>query len=114
MGARLKLESLPLLNGAIEQLQAGIVSTMHTANSRSCGEMMQPTGSLHVAHTQILFDPQTSGGLLIALPAARAASLCTALHQHGYASARVLGEVTPLTPGHTRPVDVSQATRDIT
>jgi selenide,water dikinase len=106
-GARLQLESLPLLNGAIEQLQAGIVSTMHAANSRSSGEMMQPTGSLHVAHTQILFDPQTSGGLLIALPAARAASLCTALHQHGYASARVIGEVTPLTPGHTRPVDVS-------
>ena len=105
-GAHLQLDKLPLLNGAIEQLQAGIVSTMHAANSRSSGELMQPLGSLDVARMQILFDPQTSGGLLIALPAARATDLCSELYQHGYTQAKVIGEVTPLTHGSTRPVEV--------
>ncbi|HEY6131636.1 MAG TPA: selenide, water dikinase SelD [Halioglobus sp.] len=92
--AHLELAQLPLLHGAIELSRAGIVSTMHAANVRSAGRMLQTVPKADEARVQLLFDPQTSGGLLIALPAGRAAALCAALQQHGYAAARIVGEVT--------------------
>jgi selenide,water dikinase len=42
---------------------------------------------------EILFDPQTSGGLLFALPADRADELVKALHVAGIAAAARVGEV---------------------
>jgi selenide,water dikinase len=41
----------------------------------------------------IFFDPQTSGGLLIAVPKARAARLLKKLHTTGVAEATIIGEV---------------------
>jgi selenide,water dikinase len=48
----------------------------------------------------ILADAQTSGGLLISLPAERAGALLAALQERGVASAALIGEVT--TPGTGR------------
>jgi selenide,water dikinase len=42
---------------------------------------------------QVLFDPQTSGGLLIALPSSQASALVDALHARGVSSAVLIGEV---------------------
>ena len=42
---------------------------------------------------QVLFDPQTSGGLLIALPASQASALVDALHARSVGSAVIIGEV---------------------
>jgi selenide,water dikinase len=104
LGARLELVQLPLLRGVIEQMRAGIVSTMHAANVQSGGHFLQHAQSVDEAHLQMLFDPQTSGGLLIALSAERAEILCDALRQHGYAQACVIGEVTALSHGSALPV----------
>ena len=43
----------------------------------------------------LLFDPQTSGGLLIALPADRADALASALERDGLPSHRASGRVEP-------------------
>jgi selenide,water dikinase len=93
-GARISLTQLPLLPGALELSRAGIVSTMHAANVRSAGHYAQhPAAADDDLRTPMLFDPQTSGGLLIAVPAARAQALSDALLEHGYPEARVIGEV---------------------
>jgi selenide, water dikinase len=55
---------------------------------------------------QMLFDPQTSGGLLIAVPASEAQVLCDALQQAGYAAARIIGNVVALAPGARFPVQL--------
>jgi selenide,water dikinase len=48
----------------------------------------------------IAYDPQTSGGLLIALEAGTAARLLAALQQQGYApECRVIGSVRGTDPG---------------
>jgi selenide,water dikinase len=44
---------------------------------------------------EIAFDPQTSGGLLIALPQADAEPLLRALHADGAAAAATVGQATP-------------------
>jgi len=43
---------------------------------------------------QVMFDPQTSGGLLIALPSSQTSALVDALHARGVGSAVIIGEVT--------------------
>jgi len=42
----------------------------------------------------ILFDPQTSGGLLISLPESEAESLLARMHREGIEEAAIIGEVT--------------------
>ncbi len=43
----------------------------------------------------ILFDPQTSGGMLISLPRDRAERLVADLRERGHAAAAIIGQVTP-------------------
>jgi selenide,water dikinase len=103
-GARLSLAQLPVLGGALDHLRGGIVSTMHAANERSARLLYQYSPSVDAARLQLVFDPQTSGGLLIALPRERARALCDALHHAGYAEARIIGEVTGRVDGSAAPV----------
>jgi selenide,water dikinase len=98
-GARLALARLPVLSGALEQIRGGITSSMHAANTRSGGHLIQHAPSVDEARVQLLFDPQTSGGLLIALPRGRAKALCDALQHAGYSQACVIGEVMERSPG---------------
>jgi selenide,water dikinase len=72
---------------------------MHAANVRSAERFLEAGPSAEEARVQMLFDPQTSGGLLIALPAGRAQALCDALHQADYVEAGIVGEVTALPSG---------------
>jgi len=43
--------------------------------------------------SDILFDPQTSGGLLIAVPKAQAGALAAKMREEGVEDATVIGEV---------------------
>lgn len=103
LGARIELAQLPLLGGVMEHLRTGIVSTMQEANLRSGSAALQ-AGAVSNPAAQILFDPQTSGGLLIALPSAKASALVDALHGAGYLRACIIGEITSRPTSDTRPV----------
>ena len=51
----------------------------------------------------LVHDPQTSGGLLLAMDAAAASRLLTALPQHGYLpQCRVIGQIHAGDPGIIR------------
>ena len=52
----------------------------------------------------ILFDPQTSGGLLIAVPAAKTTKLLKKLHAAGVSEAAVIGEVTTKPKGRIKAI----------
>lgn len=52
----------------------------------------------------ILFDPQTSGGLLIAIPESQAQSLVTKMREEGIEEAAIVGEVVPEPKGRIRVV----------
>ena len=53
------------------------------------------------ARLQMLFDPQTSGGLLIGIAADRAQVLRDALRERNYVHAEIVGEVVWRSPGGT-------------
>jgi selenide,water dikinase len=53
---------------------------------------------------ELLFDPQTSGGLLLSVPGSQADELVTALKQAGVDAAARIGEVVDDDEGHVRVV----------
>ncbi len=55
--------------------------------------------SLNRAEEELLYDPQTSGGLILSVPSDQASGLITALHNAGVSSAVKIGEVTDGAPG---------------
>ena len=93
MGARLIVEHLPLLPGALQLSRQGVLSTMHPDNVNSFGRYLDRSGQVDAARLRMLFDPQTSGGLLIAVPAGGGQPLVDELHRAGYSQACRIGEV---------------------
>jgi selenide,water dikinase len=88
-GARLYLAELPMLSGALACIQAGYTSTLMPANRRARDQTRLVNVDASDARYQLLFDPQTHGGLLAALPEAHVTQLLKDLRGHGYAAAVV-------------------------
>lgn len=87
------LNALPVLDGALETVQAGIFSSLQPSNVRLRRAIKnQQTAVKHELYP-LLFDPQTAGGLLAAVPGERADSCIAELRQLGYPHARVIGQV---------------------
>ncbi len=77
VGLRIGLGAVPLLPGALEYARRGVLPGGLGRNRDyllGAGAVRLAEG-LEDAHAQLLFDPQTSGGLLFALPQAQAAEL---------------------------------------
>lgn len=66
--AELSLGSLPLLPGTAELLKDGFESTLAPSNREGCCGLCIAPELQEEPATKILFDPQTSGGLLLAVP----------------------------------------------
>lgn len=92
VNVELDLSCLPVLPGARETLALGIVSSLQAQNERAA-EAIYQAASEHHPNYPLLFDPQTSGGLLAALPTARAAACLQALHRAGYPDSVLIGKV---------------------
>lgn len=84
---------LPLLPQALEFAEEGILPGGAGRNRAYVGERVQITEALPEARISLCFDPQTSGGLLLALPASKAEELVEALHAGGDRDSRIIGEV---------------------
>ena len=94
--AEIHLDALPLLDGAQTCLQAGIVSSLQSANSRLAQTLSNSQAYRTHPRYPVLFDPQTAGGLLASVPEDKAAACVAALHALGYPSAAAIGRVLPL------------------
>ncbi len=96
----LNLPHVPSLEGVQETIKAGIFSTLYPQNVRLRRAIRNLETVAHAPLYPLLFDPQTSGGLLASVPANRAAACLAMLHALGYTRATVIGAVQPLSaPG---------------
>ncbi|MGB1872622.1 MAG: selenide, water dikinase SelD [Candidatus Puniceispirillaceae bacterium] len=94
-GVEIDIATLPCLDGAVTLLERGYRSTLHGQNKtavRFAAEV--PTGPA----LDIMFDPQTSGGLLAALPAPDAVAVLEQLRSDGVPAA-IVGQLDDKTPG---------------
>ncbi len=88
-GVRVVLESsaLPLLPGALEVAEAGVRTGGDRRNREYAATHVESSASEAVE--AIAYDPQTSGGLLVSLPAERGAVLEASFAARGLTCARV-------------------------
>jgi len=93
LGAEIDCEALPLLGGVWEAIAAEAFTGAHTTNRHYVADYQVEDTPAHRRYGQVLYDPQTSGGLLIALPETDADVLVTALTATDHRAARI-GRVT--------------------
>ena len=86
--AEIDLEALPVLPGAEQTAAAGILSSLHRA-------VRNPEAAIAHPRYRLLFDPQTAGGLLASVPAARAEDCLRALRAGGAPQAALIGRILP-------------------
>lgn len=78
ISAELNLPALPLLPGTLELLEQGVESTITPSNRDNVVRQDPAIAESRSAKTPILFDPQTSGGLLVAISPQNAPKLLEA------------------------------------
>jgi selenide,water dikinase len=92
--AELTMSTLPLLDGAVDCVQAGIVSSLQPANVRLRRALRNADEFVGDPRYPLLFDPQTAGGLLASVPAAQAVACVQALKAAGYVHTAIIGRIT--------------------
>jgi len=89
----LREDSLPLYPNAVEMYRKGETTGSNAANRELAAGHLTLRARLPRERAELLFDPQTSGGLLLAVPAGRGDELVAALLAAGVAAATRIGVV---------------------
>ncbi len=89
----ISIDALPIMDEAIAMYEKGMNTGSNGPNKEIAGAGMRIERELIWPHEQIFYDPQTSGGLLVAVPEQEAAKAVAALHDAGVAQAVIIGEV---------------------
>ena len=98
MAAVVEYEAVPLIAGVRELAVAGVVPG-GTRRNLVAAERFTDFGDLQSSEQIILADAQTSGGLLIAVAAAKTLELVEALTSEGTQAAAIIGQVGDNRPG---------------
>jgi selenide,water dikinase len=87
-------ESIPVFTGVMDLIRQGAISGAVERNREYASAFVKRSNAAGEDLETLLYDPQTSGGLLIAVRKSRAAALLATLHKKGVESAAVIGRVT--------------------
>jgi selenide,water dikinase len=83
--------ALPVYPNALEMYAKGETTGSNRPNRHLAAGKLDLAVSLNGAQEELLFDPQTSGGLLLAVAADQAEALLKALHAAGIDQAAIIG-----------------------
>jgi selenide,water dikinase len=89
-------EAIPLINETKEMAKMGLIpaGAYHNRNYLEAGISFSPGVSREMQ--DILYDPQTSGGLLIATAPDKAKKMLLQLQEHGLSETAIVGRVEPV------------------
>ena len=89
----LTLDDIPILGGSLESLDQKIFSSLHADNRAVSRYISAPQKLTLDPKYEILFDPQTSGGLLASLPPELAGICLERLLDAGHQHVSIIGTV---------------------
>ena len=89
----LNYHRLPFYPNALKMYQRGETTGSNQANRKLANGFWKMVHQRTVEEEDLLFDPQTSGGLLLSLPAAQADDLLAALKEAGVDTAAGVGQI---------------------
>ena len=102
IGVTLESAKIPILPEAIEFAAMGLVPAGAHRNRKFRQAMVQLTGDVGPVMRDVLFDPQTSGGLLIGCAEDRAVDLKKRLIEGGVTDTAIIGTVNDTEKGTIR------------
>ena len=88
---------VPLINGAFELAAAGMLTGADKTNREYVGEDVEISPAIDPNLVKLLYDPQTAGGLLLAVAVEKADDLLSDLRVN-YLRAEIIGRVTERGP----------------
>lgn len=91
LGARVSVASVPLLDNVLALVNAGAVTGASDRNRASYGDHVRIAADLDKAIGPLLFDPQTSGGLLVSCAPDAASAALDVFKRHGCERAAKIG-----------------------
>jgi selenide,water dikinase len=92
LSAEVDFDAIPLLQEAIDLADQGVLPAGSRRNLDALGDRVD-TSSLDRARRSVIFDAQTSGGLLIAIEPQRSDALLAALRDRGIEDAARIGRL---------------------
>jgi selenide, water dikinase len=91
-------EAIPVFPGVMDLIRAGVVSGAVERNREYASAFVKRAKGVAGEHETLLYDPQTSGGLLIAVRPSKATALLASLKRKGVLGAAVIGRVVRKAP----------------
>ena len=93
----IELNNLPALPGAKDAYQRGFLTRASASNRDANASAISGIAKENAALEELLFDPQTSGGLLVSLPPEHAESYINEVSEKQGFGCVIIGEVIPRT-----------------
>lgn len=90
---RLSVSSLPILDGALPFARKPYLTRASATNASYVANDLAREGNIDPVRLEFFYDAQTSGGMLISVPAERAEAALAAAKAKGALAACVIGEV---------------------
>ncbi len=103
----LDLEAIPILPGALETVEMGIYSELQPQNLHASHYIDNVERGENYPQYPLLFDPQTSGGLLAAIDEVTAGDCIIALKSAGYTHSSIIGRIVESRKGNIGGVRVT-------
>jgi len=89
----ISFNSLPVYPNSIDMYRKGETTRSNKANRKMAAGLLEIEKGLSPEEEELLFDPQTSGGLLLSLPPEQAEELTEKLKSSGMERASIIGTV---------------------
>ncbi len=102
VGIVLSIRALPRYPWAEDLVRAGVCTGLTGPNRENVEGRVEVAAGVDPAASELIYDPQTSGGLLISIAKPRADALLDDLRSSGYTEAAVVGEVVAAPAGTIR------------
>jgi len=99
VGFVVQSRQIPFLPKAIEYGNMGLFPAGAYSNRDYFSCKVEVDSGVSSVFLDLLYDPQTSGGLLVSLPCHEAEQMVKILRQEGHADTAMIGEVTEAFPG---------------
>jgi selenide,water dikinase len=90
----IEARAVPLLEGALELAAAGMLTSGDKTNREYIGADVEIASAVEANLVKLLFDPQTAGGMLMAVSEDKADALLRTLREN-YPHAQIIGRVSP-------------------
>ena len=97
---QIEFDKIPFYPHAVDMYKRGETTGSNITNRLMTQDLLHFRNKLDINEEELLFDPQTSGGLLIALPEGEAEELLYDIKVRGNDDATIIGRVTGIGAGN--------------